>query len=84
LLAAIFRSVHAIKGTTGFLGHSRPESRSHAGENPLGMLRDGRLVADAEIISPLLAWLDSLRVILVSIEADGSEEAAMAMPSSSA
>jgi two-component system chemotaxis sensor kinase CheA len=45
LLANIFRSVHTIKGTTGFLGYARLESLSHAGENLLGLLRDGKLVA---------------------------------------
>jgi HPt (histidine-containing phosphotransfer) domain-containing protein len=39
LLAEIFRSVHTIKGTTGFLGFSRLEALSHAGENLLGLLR---------------------------------------------
>jgi two-component system chemotaxis sensor kinase CheA len=73
LLAEIFRSVHTIKGTTGFLGYSRLESLSHAGENLLGMLRDSRLVADAEIISALLLLLDGLRAILTSIEAEGGE-----------
>lgn len=73
LLADIFRSVHTIKGTTGFLGYSRLESLSHAGENLLGMLRDGKLVANASIISALLLLLDGLRAILASIEANGSE-----------
>jgi two-component system, chemotaxis family, sensor kinase CheA len=73
LLADIFRSVHTIKGTTGFLGYTRLESLSHAGENLLGMLRDGRFVANSEIISALLALLDGLRAIMASIEADGSE-----------
>jgi two-component system chemotaxis sensor kinase CheA len=73
LLANIFRSVHTIKGTTGFLGYARLESLSHAGENLLGMLRDGKLVANLEIISALLDLLDGLRSILRSIEADGDE-----------
>ncbi len=73
LLAEIFRSVHTIKGTTGFLGYSRLESLSHAGENLLGMLRDGRLTANAEIISALLGLLDSLRAILALIESEGAE-----------
>jgi two-component system chemotaxis sensor kinase CheA len=73
LLAEIFRSVHTIKGATGFLGYARLESLSHAGENLLGMLRDGRLVANAEIVSALLSLLDRLRAILAAIEADGSE-----------
>ncbi|HTV06152.1 MAG TPA: chemotaxis protein CheW [Acidobacteriaceae bacterium] len=73
LLAEIFRSVHTIKGTTGFLGYSRLESLSHAGENLLGLLRDRRLQADAEIVSALLDLLDGLRAILASIETEGSE-----------
>ena len=75
LLAAIFRSVHTIKGTTGFLGYSRLESLSHAGENLLGLLRDGKLAANAEIISALLELMDGLRGILQSIEATGDEGA---------
>ncbi len=73
LLADIFRSVHTIKGTTGFLGFSRLESLAHAGENLLGLLRDGKLLANAEIISGLLTLLDILREILGSIEATGQE-----------
>ncbi len=49
LLAEIFRSVHTIKGTTGFLGFKRLEKLAHAGENLLGLLREGKLVADRPI-----------------------------------
>ena len=73
LLAEIFRAVHTIKGTTGFLGFSRLESLAHAGENLLGLLRDGKLTADAAIISGLLALLDILREILGAIETSGQE-----------
>lgn len=73
LLGEIFRSVHTIKGTTGFLGFSRLEELSHAGENLLGLLRDGKLAANPEIISGLLALLDRLRGILRSIEKTGGE-----------
>lgn len=73
LLADIFRSVHTIKGTTGFLGFSRLEKLAHAGENLLGLLRDGQLVANAGIISALLSLLDALRMILGNIEVSGSE-----------
>jgi two-component system chemotaxis sensor kinase CheA len=73
LLAEIFRAVHTIKGTTGFLGFSRLESLSHAGENLLGLLRDGKLAANAEIISGLLTLMDRLRGVLRSIEQSGAE-----------
>ncbi|WP_058189439.1 chemotaxis protein CheA [Terracidiphilus gabretensis] len=73
LLADIFRSVHTIKGTTGFLGFKRLEKLAHAGENLLGLLRDGKLVAKPHIITGLLELLDGLRSILSNIEADGGE-----------
>ena len=73
LLADIFRSVHTIKGTTGFLGFSRLESLSHAGENLLGLLRDGKLAANADIISGLLSLMDMLRGVLRSIETTDGE-----------
>jgi two-component system chemotaxis sensor kinase CheA len=73
LLAEIFRSVHTIKGTTGFLGFSRLEALSHAGENLLGLLREGRLAASPQIVSGLLALMDMLRAILRSIESTGAE-----------
>jgi two-component system chemotaxis sensor kinase CheA len=73
LLAEIFRAVHTIKGTTGFLGFSRLESLAHAGENLLGLLRDGKLLANEEIISGLLALLDILRETLGAIEGTGQE-----------
>ena len=73
LLGDIFRSVHTIKGTTGFLGFKRLEKLAHAGENLLGMLRDGKLLADRPIITGLLQLLDGLRSILKSIETEASE-----------
>jgi len=73
LLAEIFRSVHTIKGTTGFLGFSRLEALSHAGENLLGLLREGQLAVHPDIISGLLSLMDALRAILRSIETTGAE-----------
>jgi two-component system chemotaxis sensor kinase CheA len=75
LLAEIFRSVHTIKGTTGFLGFKRLEKLAHSGENLLGLLREGKMVADGPIITGLLQLLDGLRSILKTIEAEGSEGA---------
>jgi two-component system, chemotaxis family, sensor kinase CheA len=73
LLAEIFRSVHTIKGTTGFLGFKRLEKLAHAGENLLGLLRDAKLAADRPVITGLLQLLDGLRIVLKTIESDGSE-----------
>ena len=65
LLGEIFRAVHTIKGTTGFLGFDRLEKLAHAGEHLLGSLRDGRLAVTSELISGLLRLMDGLRAILV-------------------
>ena len=73
LLGDIFRSVHTIKGTTGFLGFKRLEKLAHAGDNLLGMLRDGKLTADRDNITGLLKLLDGLRAILKIIEASETE-----------
>jgi two-component system, chemotaxis family, sensor kinase CheA len=73
LVGEIFRSVHTIKGTTGFLGFERLEKLAHAGEHLLGSLRDGKLAVTSELISGLLRLLDGLRAILVLIEETGGE-----------
>jgi two-component system chemotaxis sensor kinase CheA len=73
LLADIFRAVHTIKGATGFLGFHRLEGLSHAGENLLVLLREGKLTATPEIVSGLLALMDRLRGILHTIEEIGKE-----------
>ena len=73
LLGEIFRSVHTIKGTTGFLGFRRLEKLAHAGENLLGLLRDGKLSANQPIITGLLQLMDALRGVLRTIETHNHE-----------
>ena len=73
VLGSIFRTIHTIKGTTGFLGFPRLESVAHVGENLLSSLRDGRLLLDAEITTALLAMVDAVRGMLVNIETTGKE-----------
>jgi two-component system chemotaxis sensor kinase CheA len=72
-LASIFRTIHTIKGTCGFLGFSKLESVTHVGESLLSRLRDGELKVNSEIISALLKLVDSVREILASIESASSE-----------
>ena len=73
LIGEIFRAVHTIKGTTGFLGFTRLEKLAHAGENLLGLLREGKLTADRPTVTGLLELLDGLRSILKSIETQENE-----------
>jgi two-component system, chemotaxis family, sensor kinase CheA len=72
-LASIFRTIHTIKGTSGFLAFNRLESLTHVGENLLARLRDGLLALNPEITSALLAMVDAVREMLKSIEETGKE-----------
>src|ERR1017187_5489186 len=74
-LSLIFRQVHTIKGTCGFLGLPRLERVAHAAENVLGRLRDRVLPVTAEVISTVLAGVDRIKEIVTGIAATGSERA---------
>ena len=73
LLASIFRTIHTIKGTCGFLGFGKLESVAHVGENLLSKLRDGELTLNPSITSALLAMVDAVRQILSCIENEKNE-----------
>lgn len=73
LLASVFRSVHTIKGTSGFLGFTHLQDLTHAGEEVLASLRDGRLGLTPEVTSALLALIDDVRTVLADVERTGSE-----------
>src|SRR5260370_41976033 len=73
LVGEIFRSVHTIKGTTGFLGFDRLERLAHAGEHLLGSLREGKRAVTSELVSGLLRLLGGLRAILGLIEGTSRE-----------
>jgi two-component system chemotaxis sensor kinase CheA len=73
LLASVFRTIHTIKGSCGFLGFARLEKLTHAGENLLSRLRDGKLALNAEITSGLLAMVDAVRRMLTAIQASGED-----------
>ena len=72
-LASVFRAIHTIKGTCGFLAFPKLEAVAHAGESLLSRLRDGQLLLNAEITSGLLALVDAVRSILKNIENDRQE-----------
>jgi two-component system, chemotaxis family, sensor kinase CheA len=72
-LNSIFRLVHTIKGTCGFLGLPRLQFVAHAGETLLGKFRDGTLVATPDQVQLVLESIDRIKEILAGIEATGSE-----------
>lgn len=72
-LADIFRTVHTIKGASGFLGFSRLEAMTHAGENLLSRLRDGALELTPAMTTTLLDLIDTIRHTLAVAEHSGLE-----------
>lgn len=72
-IGGIFRAVHTIKGTAGFLDFKQLESVTHAGENLLSRLRDGRVRFTGRMTTSLLAMCDAVRQILESVEQHGNE-----------
>src|SRR4030088_1506987 len=75
LLGNIFRLVHTIKGTCGFLGLPRLESVAHAGENVLGKVRDGELTVSPAAVSLILESLDCIKRLMGELEANESDPA---------
>jgi two-component system chemotaxis sensor kinase CheA len=73
ILGSIFRTIHTIKGTSGFLAFDKLGAVAHVGENLLGRLREGQLVLNPEITTALLATVDAIRQMLASIETTGAE-----------
>jgi two-component system, chemotaxis family, sensor kinase CheA len=69
----IFRLVHTIKGTCGFLGLPRLQFVAHAGETLLGKFRDGAMVATPDQVQLVLESIDRIKEILADIEATGAE-----------
>ena len=73
VLASIFRTMHTIKGTCGFLGFAKLERIAHAAESLLAGLRDGSLSITPQTAGVLLATGDVMRLILRQIEATGTD-----------
>jgi two-component system chemotaxis sensor kinase CheA len=74
-LALIFRLVHTIKGTCGFLGLPRLERVAHAAESVLGRVRDRNLTVTPDIVTQVLEALDRIKAILAGLQATGAEPA---------
>ncbi len=79
LLSNIFRLVHTIKGTCGFLGLPRLEAVAHASENVLGKFRDGEMSVSPVAVTLILSALDRIKEILAVLEdteqePEGSDE----------
>jgi two-component system chemotaxis sensor kinase CheA len=67
ILANIFRLVHTIKGTCGFLNLPRLEALAHAAESLMGKLREGTPVT-AEAVTLILVTIDRIKEVLAELE----------------
>jgi len=72
ILDNIFRLVHTIKGTCGFLGLPRLEALAHAAETLMGKFRDGMPVT-GEAVTLILSTIDRIKEILDELEAKQQE-----------
>src|SRR2546429_1776759 len=72
ILDNIFRLVHTIKGTCGFLGLPRLEALAHAAETLMGKFRDGMPVT-GEAVTLILTTIDRIKDILSQLEATEAE-----------
>jgi two-component system, chemotaxis family, sensor kinase CheA len=72
-LDAIFRFVHTVKGSSGFLTLPRVTALSHAAEDALDMVRRGQRQADRPLVSAVLAIIDRLTDLTETIGAQGRE-----------
>lgn len=74
IIANIFRLLHTIKGTCGFLGLTRLETLAHSAEAVVTILREGRQ-ATPELVSLILATVDRIRLILAELDSHAAEPA---------
>ncbi|MCC7053403.1 MAG: chemotaxis protein CheA [Gemmatimonadaceae bacterium] len=72
-LHGVFRTIHTMKGTCGFLGLPRLEGVAHAAENVLDALRAGRLEVTPALIGDVLAAVDCIKAVLARLAADEVE-----------
>ena len=73
LLKNIFRIMHTIKGTCGFIGLPKLEKVAHASENVLGKIRDSEIKVTANAITAILESVDVVKDIVDYLEQNGSE-----------
>ena len=73
LLDNIFRLVHTIKGTCGFLDLPRLERVAHASENVLGKIRDGEIEVTPDAVTLILQAIDCIKELLAHLEETEAE-----------
>jgi len=83
ILNAIFRSVHTIKGASGFLGLAKVQALAHIGENILDDLRKGRMKVSPEVMEVLFETEDTLKVLVNDVAVNLRKQGAPTDPDTS-
>jgi two-component system chemotaxis sensor kinase CheA len=72
ILRNIFRLVHTVKGTCGFIGLPRLEALTHAAESVIGQFRDGASVSSTAVTA-ILETIDRIKEIMAELTEKGQE-----------
>ncbi len=83
ILNAIFRSVHTIKGASGFLGLAKVQALAHIGENVLDDLRKGRMQVSPAVMELLFETEDTLKILVRDVGINLHKQGAMVDPDTS-
>jgi two-component system chemotaxis sensor kinase CheA len=83
ILNAIFRSVHTIKGASGFLGLAKVQALAHIGENVLDDLRKGRMTVSPNVMELLFETEDVLKVLVQDVGINLHKQGQMVDPDTS-
>jgi two-component system chemotaxis sensor kinase CheA len=73
VVGRVFRALHTIKGSCGFLGFDKLGRVAHAGESLLAKIRDGKGAVTPEVAAALLTTIDALRLMLEAIGQSGQD-----------
>ena len=72
-LDGVFRLMHTLKGTSGFIGLPRMEAIAHAGEDLLDLIRDGEQAATGEAVTLVLRCVDRVKWLVDELARTGAE-----------
>ena len=80
ILNSIFRSVHTIKGASGFLGLAKVQALAHIGENVLDDLRKGRMLVSPLVMELLFETEDVLKILVQDVSVSLHKQGTMVDP----
>jgi two-component system chemotaxis sensor kinase CheA len=73
LLNEIFRAMHSMKGSAGFLGFSHLVDVAHRAENILNKLRQGDMAVAPAVITVILEAVDTIKLLMADIRESGTD-----------